>query len=93
MKPSDDQIVSQFSDALRDPKSIVAQTSGGRFADYDKEKLAPLAQELVGYSFGCGDPLAFSQGGHYLDRSGPANEGRAQDRPARRWAESRQMLR
>lgn len=58
--PEHDDIKQQFAEALRDERSVVARTAGGRFADYDPRALGPLAQELVGSSFGCGDPLAFA---------------------------------
>lgn len=59
--PHHDEIKRQFAEALHDRRSPVAQTGGARFADYDRSALGPLAQELAGTSFGCGDPLAFAQ--------------------------------
>lgn len=60
-KPSDDRISREYSRALDSgAKTVVANTGGAKFADYSAADLAALPEGAQAHSFGCGNPLAFS---------------------------------
>lgn len=56
-----EKVSREYSRAVRGgTDTAVAQTGKGRFADYRQEDLANVPAEYVESSFGCGNPLAFS---------------------------------
>jgi len=62
MKTKQDKISNEYSTALQKKENtIVANTGNARFADYSDANLDQQQQELLQDSFGCGNPLAFSQ--------------------------------
>lgn len=54
-------IAEEYSKATKDnANTVVANTGGAKFADYNAEDLAHLPENIQEHSFGCGNPLAFS---------------------------------
>jgi len=71
MKNQSKKISSEYAKALEEKtQSIVKSTGKAKFAGYSKEELSQLPQNITENSFGCGNPLAFSnvqQGQTVLD--------------------------
>jgi len=71
MKNQSKIISSQYAKALKDStQSFVKSTGKARFADYSEHELNQLPQDITENSFGCGNPVAFSnvqQGQTVLD--------------------------
>jgi arsenite methyltransferase len=61
MKLEDDQISREYSNAI-DSKAntVVSKTGNAKFADYSHEELSHLPENITEHSFGCGNPVAFS---------------------------------
>lgn len=55
-------ISEEYSKAIKDgANTIVANTGKGKFAGYEQADIDLVSEEIVEQSFGCGNPLAFSQ--------------------------------
>ena len=55
------RISKEYSKAIKnDANSVVSKTGGAKFADYSDEELSVLPDGVQVSSFGCGNPLAFS---------------------------------
>jgi len=62
MKDQYEVISSEYNRALeKDTISIVKSTGGAKFAGYSDEELRNLPEGIKENSFGCGNPLAFSE--------------------------------
>jgi SAM-dependent methyltransferase len=57
------QVASAYTAAVTElrPTDAVAQTGGARFASYSAAEVAAVPDSAVAASFGCGNPLAFSE--------------------------------
>jgi SAM-dependent methyltransferase len=61
MEEHKSKILSEYSKALReDANTVVSNTGNAKFADYSETELSNLPPGVEKYSFGCGNPLAFS---------------------------------
>jgi SAM-dependent methyltransferase len=61
MNKSTDKIAEAYSEAIKkNAKTVVANTGNASFADYSEQDLAQLPEGIEQHSFGCGNPLAFS---------------------------------
>ena len=61
MKQDKSKMLSEYSKALKeDANTVVSNTGNARFADYSETDLANLPAGIEEQSFGCGNPLAFS---------------------------------
>lgn len=61
MKDLQEKISSEYSNALDSKsKTVVANTGNASFADYSADELQNLPDGITEQSFGCGNPLAFS---------------------------------
>lgn len=71
MKDHSKKISSEYAKALKEQtRSIVKSTSNARFAGYSEAELERLPENITETSFGCGNPVAFSniqQGQTVLD--------------------------
>ena len=57
-----DNISKEYSKAVEsDSNSIVSKTKNAKFADYSDADLSKLPEDIQDNSFGCGNPLAFSE--------------------------------
>ncbi|MDH5731632.1 MAG: methyltransferase domain-containing protein [Gammaproteobacteria bacterium] len=62
MKKKTEKISYEYTKALKEnTQSIVKSTGKARFADYSDDELNSLPENIQESSFGCGNPLAFSQ--------------------------------
>ncbi len=56
-----DKILSEYSKAISGSnKTVVSNTGQAKFADYSEDELKNLPEGVEDQSFGCGNPLAFS---------------------------------
>jgi len=61
MKLKDNKVYREYSNAITsDSKSIVSQTGNAEFAGYSEDDLSNLPKDIAKHSFGCGNPVAFS---------------------------------
>ena len=61
MKNKNDEISKEYSEAIEaNSNSIVSKTGKAKFAEYSAEDLVNLPENIEEHSFGCGNPLAFS---------------------------------
>ena len=61
MRHDKERISGEYSKALRKgSRTVVAKTGNAAFADYSEEDLKGLGEDVLEHSFGCGNPLAFS---------------------------------
>ncbi len=61
MKEEQDQISEAYSEAIKPgANTVVSKTGGATFAAYSDAELAVLPDGIEAQSFGCGNPLAFS---------------------------------
>jgi len=71
MKNKNDEISKEYSKAIEaNTNTVVSKTGNAKFAEYSAEDLANLPENVEEHSFGCGNPLAFSnvrQGDTVLD--------------------------
>tara|TARA_B100000315_G_C14439033_1_gene523831 strand:+ start:81 stop:908 length:828 start_codon:yes stop_codon:yes gene_type:complete len=62
MKKEGDKISKEYSNAIdSEANTIVSKTGNAKFADYATEDLSHLPEDITEHSFGCGNPLAFSE--------------------------------
>ena len=62
MQKHTQNVSKEYSKAIEDgAKSIVANTGKGKFAGYEQSDVDQVSEDMMQYSFGCGNPLAFSQ--------------------------------
>lgn len=61
MKGDKDKISKEYSKAIeKDADTIVSKTANAKFAQYSEQQLAHLPKDITEHSFGCGNPIAFS---------------------------------
>ncbi|MGH1542313.1 MAG: methyltransferase domain-containing protein [Arenicella sp.] len=61
MKNESDNISKEYSKAISsEANTIVSKTGNAKFANYSQDELAKLPEDIQELSFGCGNPLAFS---------------------------------
>jgi arsenite methyltransferase len=61
MKLENDKISKEYSNAINsEVNSVVSNTGNAKFADYSHDDLAELPEDITEHSFGCGNPVAFS---------------------------------
>ncbi|MGK0293582.1 MAG: arsenite methyltransferase [Porticoccaceae bacterium] len=62
MKNEVDKVSKEYSNAIdSEANTVVSKTGGAKFADYNQEDLSGLPEDIEEHSFGCGNPLAFSE--------------------------------
>jgi arsenite methyltransferase len=62
MKNGRDKISMEYSNAIKNKaNTAVANTGNAKFANYKEEDLANLPEDIKEHSFGCGNPLVFSE--------------------------------
>ncbi len=62
MNAHNQNVSKEYSKALQNgSKTIVANTGKGKFAGYETADIDLVSEEVLEQSFGCGNPLAFSQ--------------------------------
>ena len=65
MKNKSEEISKEYSQAIEaKSNTVVSNTGNARFANYSAEELAKLPENVEEHSFGCGNPLAFSNVRH-----------------------------
>lgn len=65
MKNQSEKISSEYAKSLKEnTQSLVKSTGQARFADYSDKDLSQLPENITESSFGCGNPVAFSQVKH-----------------------------
>ena len=71
MKNKSDEILKEYSQAIEaNANTVVSKTGNARFAKYSAEELSKFPENIEEHSFGCGNPLSFSnvrQGDTVLD--------------------------
>lgn len=61
MKVEDEKISKEYSKAIdSEADTVVSKTGHAKFANYSDEELAHLPKDIAEHSFGCGNPVAFS---------------------------------
>jgi arsenite methyltransferase len=61
MKLEDDNISKEYSNAIdSEANTVISKTGNAKFADYSHEELSHLPEDITEHSFGCGNPVAFS---------------------------------
>jgi SAM-dependent methyltransferase len=62
MKHEESKISREYSNAIvTDANTVVSKTAGAKFADYSQNELSHLPDDITKHSFGCGNPLSFSE--------------------------------
>jgi len=62
MKKEVDKVSKEYSKAIdAEANTVVSKTKGAKFADYGEDELSNLPKDVQETSFGCGNPLAFSE--------------------------------
>ncbi len=65
MNKENDNISKEYSKAISsEANTIVSKTGNAKFANYSQDELAKLPEDIQELSFGCGNPLAFSDVKH-----------------------------
>ena len=56
------KISKEYSKAIEtQSNSVVSKTGNAKFAHYSHQELSQLPEDITQYSFGCGNPVAFSK--------------------------------
>ena len=61
MKLEDDKISKEYTNAIdSEANTVVSKTGHAKFANYSHKELSHLPADITEHSFGCGNPVAFS---------------------------------